>query len=232
MSNTILIKRSDVANSIPSAGNLVPGEMALNFADGNLFFKDATSNVVLLTSTQFVSVTGNVTGGNINTAGQVVASGNITGNYFIGNGSQLTGIDATSIQNGTSNVQVYQDGNVAFNISGTSNVVVVSTDSVSVDGSIDVAGNIKFLDSESNFAGFEAPASITGNVIYKLPTSDGAAGNVLVTDGAGNLSWTQIATGAVSILTRNSGTISVDTFGGFLTILNRNGDEIPVPITS
>jgi hypothetical protein len=41
------------------------------------------------------SVTGNVTGGNIATVGQVTATGNVTANYFIGNGSQLTGV-ATS----------------------------------------------------------------------------------------------------------------------------------------
>jgi len=79
MSNTILLKRSDIANSVPAAGNLVPGELALNFTDGNLFFKDSSNEVVLLTSTQFVDV-----------------SGNVSGNFFLGNGSQLTGINAFS----------------------------------------------------------------------------------------------------------------------------------------
>jgi hypothetical protein len=112
MSNTILLKRSDVANSVPLAGNLVLGEMALNYADGNLFFKDATSNVVLLTSTQFVDVPGNISGGNIDTSGQITAVGNISGNYFIGNGSQLSGINAFSSINVTG-----QDSIVANSIS-------------------------------------------------------------------------------------------------------------------
>ena len=90
MSNTILLKRSDISNSVPLSGNLVPGELALNFADGNLFFKDATSNIVLLTSTQFVNVTGNVTGGNL------VTAGNVTGGNILGNGYNLTGINAFS----------------------------------------------------------------------------------------------------------------------------------------
>ena len=90
MSNTILLKRSDISNSVPLSGNLVPGELALNFADGNLFFKDATSNIVLLTSTQFVNVTGNVTGSNL------VTSGNVSGTNILGNGSQLTGINTFS----------------------------------------------------------------------------------------------------------------------------------------
>ena len=39
-------------------------------------------------------VTGNITGGNVVTVGIVSATGNVSGNYFIGNGSALTGISA------------------------------------------------------------------------------------------------------------------------------------------
>jgi hypothetical protein len=41
-----------------------------------------------------LSVTGNVSAGNLNTAGQVVATGNITGDFINGKGSALTGINA------------------------------------------------------------------------------------------------------------------------------------------
>ena len=41
-------------------------------------------------------VTGNVTGGNLVTGGVVSATGNITGSFILGNGSQLTGISATT----------------------------------------------------------------------------------------------------------------------------------------
>ena len=43
-----------------------------------------------------LSVTGNVDSGNLRTVGLVSATGNVTGNYFIGNGSQLTGVIASS----------------------------------------------------------------------------------------------------------------------------------------
>jgi hypothetical protein len=53
-----------------------------------------------------ISTTGNVTSGNVLTGGIVSATGNISGNYFIGNGSQLTGLSTSRISNGTSNVAI------------------------------------------------------------------------------------------------------------------------------
>ena len=61
---------------------------------------NGTSNVAVfstlgVTVSGIVSASGNVRGGNINTAGAVSATGNISGNYILGNGSQLTGLPAT-----------------------------------------------------------------------------------------------------------------------------------------
>jgi hypothetical protein len=136
-----------------------------------------TSNVVVF-STTGVAVsgttitTGNVAGGNLVTAGQVTATGNITGNFIFGNGSQLTGIDATGIQNGTSNVRVVSsDGNVATGIGGTSNVVVVATTGQFVTGLISATGNI----SGGNL-------NVTGNIVDTgaLSILTGSNGNITV----------------------------------------------------
>ena len=107
-----------------------------------------TSNVaVFATSGVFITgvatANGNVTGGNIITGGLITATGNVAGNYFIGNGSALTGIDATSIQSGTSNVRVVSSGgNVAVGISNTSNVAVFATTGVFITGVNSVSGNV------------------------------------------------------------------------------------------
>jgi hypothetical protein len=70
------------------------------------------------------TITGNIITGNsyVSTAGYVTAVGNVTGSYFIGNGSQLTGITAAP---GGSNTQIqFNNGgafggnaNVTFNVS-------------------------------------------------------------------------------------------------------------------
>jgi len=132
MTNTILIKRSAAANSVPASGNLQAGELAINYTDGNLFYKDSSGNVNVIASDKFVSVTGNVTGGNIVTVGTVSAVGNITaniGSYFIGNGSQLTGISA----NAFSTITVTAQSNVVANNTGIVNFasgtgVAITTD--------------------------------------------------------------------------------------------------------
>jgi hypothetical protein len=108
MTNTVLIKRSSTANSIPSAGNLQPGEIAINYADGNLFYKNSGNVVTLLTSNQFVSVAGNITGGNILTAGIISATGNITGGNIntVGVVSATGNVSAGNLySNATANVR-------------------------------------------------------------------------------------------------------------------------------
>ena len=63
-----------------------------------------------------------------NGTGQVVTSGNVTASFFYGNGSQLTGIDATGIQNGTSNVRIpVADGNIELNVDGALTANVTDT---------------------------------------------------------------------------------------------------------
>jgi hypothetical protein len=95
MSNTILLKKSGTANSVPLTGDLALGEVALNYTDGNLFYKDGGGTVNLLVSNKFVSVTGNITGGNLNTGGVVSASGTITGGNLATSGTASAGGNIT-----------------------------------------------------------------------------------------------------------------------------------------
>jgi hypothetical protein len=50
MSNTIQIKRSSTASSVPTAGQLAQGELAVNLVDKKLYTKDNTNAVVELTT--------------------------------------------------------------------------------------------------------------------------------------------------------------------------------------
>ena len=144
VSNTLTIGSFSPA-VISTVGNVTGG----NILTGGLI--SATSTIIsaanitgsnILTGGT-ISATANVTGGNILTGGIVSATGNITGSYILGNGSQLTGIDATSIQNGTSNAKVVSSGgNVSVSVGGTSNVAVFATTGEYITGVVSASGNV------------------------------------------------------------------------------------------
>jgi hypothetical protein len=76
----------------------------------------------------------------------ICATGNITGNYILGNGSLLTGVStsgSSNINNGTSNVTVVSSGgNVTVGVAGTGNVAVFADTGEYVTGVVSASGNI------------------------------------------------------------------------------------------
>ena len=60
--------------------------------------------------------------------------------------------------------------------------------------------NIKLVHSGGNSVSLTTPTSNpSSNVTFKLPQSDGSAGQVLMTDGNGNLSWVTLPTAGLSM---------------------------------
>ena len=90
--------------------------------------------------------------------------GNISASYFIGNGSQLTGVLSTPgpfIVNGNSRVEIQSpNGNVVVNIGNTANVVTVSQSSVNIQPTLNTAA----ISATGNI-------TTTGNFIGKIPAS-------------------------------------------------------------
>jgi len=182
MTNTVLIKRSGVANSIPVTGNLSLGELALNYNDGNLFYKNSSGTVTVIASNKFSSVTGNVTGGNILTGGVVSATGNITGNYFIGNGSQLTGISITGTLNSTVDNFTGNGSQVDFVLSTAPSSENLTW--INIDGVEQLRTAYSLAGSTITFS--SAPASGANVEVTTLAGSIGS--NVSIASGTSNVS--------------------------------------------
>ncbi len=91
-------------------------------------------------------------------------TGNVTANYFIGNGSQLTGIDTSQIQNGTSNVKTLQNSNVAISVAGTSNVLVASSTDIVIKGNVLPDANVTYNLGSATQAWHSL--YISGNTLY------------------------------------------------------------------
>jgi hypothetical protein len=155
-----------------------------------------------------ISAGGNITGGNIKTACCVSATGNITANFFIGNGSQLTGLPAgTQVVNGNSNIVVNANGNVTTSVCGNANILVVTGTGLCVTGTTNVCGNANV--GNLGVCCISASGNITGAGIL-------TSGCISATS---NVTGGNVATGGAISATGNTST---------LTLTTRNGDSNPV----
>jgi hypothetical protein len=203
-----------VTGVVSASGNITGGNLITSAAvsAGSL----AVGGTIYAVGT--ISAVGNITGGNIVTAGVVSSTGNITGNYFIGNGSQLIGVTPfTQIVSGTTQLAVeVPSGNIQATIGGTANVVVFTPTG------INVLGNVTSLGTSNCFVGNGSQLS---NVVA---VGVGAAGLVST---AGNVTGGNIRTGGAISATGNltSGNIAVtgnvsltgNVIGGNLTTSNQ-----------
>jgi hypothetical protein len=95
MSTLIVIKNSKVPGDSPT--KLTPGELAINIADGNLYYGDTNNDAQLLSSGGGGGVTQITAGSNI-TVSPVGGTGNVTINATGGGGSTPPGGTNTQIQ--------------------------------------------------------------------------------------------------------------------------------------
>ena len=84
MAQTVKLKRSSVAEKVPTTSDLELGELAMNTVDGKVYFEknDGSPSVqtILTTSSQ--------------TTGSIELTGAVTASAFSGDGSKITGIIA------------------------------------------------------------------------------------------------------------------------------------------
>jgi hypothetical protein len=130
-----MVVTGNIQSTNANLGNVV----SANYLTGVLT-TNAQPNITSVGTLDSLTVASNVNSSNVNTT-EVVATGNISAAYFVGNGAYLTGIDATAIQNGTARVKTYYNSNVAISAGTVSNIVVVSETETTVSGNFN-AGNV------------------------------------------------------------------------------------------
>jgi hypothetical protein len=202
-----------------SNSSLYIGDVVLATTGSSLTINGA--NVLTGNAGAAFSTAGNITGGNILTGGLISATGNITGNYILGNGSQLTGIDATSIQNGNSNVRTFANSNVTISSAGVANVLNVTSTGTTTTGTASVSGNITGGNiAATNLTGTNV--SVTGTV-----TSASTVGGVITGSSTSVTGTTTAASVVGGVITGSSvsvtGTINGTTLTGTsLTVTTGN----------
>ena len=216
---------TQVANGTSIVGIASSGGNVEITSGGVLTLQTDGTNVEFLVPLDFGSTnivtTGNVSGGNVLATANVIATGNVSGTYILGDGSQLTGIDATRIANGTSNVTVATNSDITMGVAN-SPITIVSATGSATTGIVSATGNVT---ATGNVAGGNVIA--TANVdAAKISTTDTiVAGGIvtgsqlhttgLITDGT-----MQIQTGAfTSVATISAG-------GNITTTANVSGGNI------
>ena len=103
------------------------------------------------------------------------------------------------------------------NYSGTELTVTAATVKIAGNVQINDQGDLRFADSDSsNWVAFQAPTTVTSNVTWTLPATDGTTGQVLSTNGGGTLSWVTAGAGG-SLSSRTTGVGSTGTIADAAT---------------
>ena len=140
------------------------------------------------------ALSSNTTGSNNTASGYQAGFSNLTGsnNVFIGHqaGYNETGSNKLYISNSATQDLLSGDfstGYISLGRAGLSN------------GGVGIHGDLgaQFMDDDaSNYVALVAPTSISSNVTWTLPSSDGTNGQVLSTNGSGTLSWSTVSSGS------------------------------------
>lgn len=82
MAQVIKLKRSSATGAVPTTGNLVLGELAMNTYEGKIFFEknDGTASIQTILTTDS------------KTTGSIELTGDVTASKFSGDGSALTNV--------------------------------------------------------------------------------------------------------------------------------------------
>ena len=181
---TVTGANANITVGVSGTGNVVvfapTGEYVTGLisATGNVY----AAGLVSTGGAGSISGTGNIYGGNLISAGTITATGNIAGNYFVGNGSLLTGISAgsgNSISNGTSNVSIASSSNVTIAVTGNTVATFASTGIYSL-GLISATGNVygnAFISSGNGAGSISGTGNITGGNLFSTGVIS-TAGNI------------------------------------------------------
>src|SRR6056300_1077031 len=169
--------------------------------------------------------------------------GNLGDRLFIGEGGETDG-NANNITVIGGEYFTNQLDHAQGTLTASSALLVDSNkaiDEIFIGNALATGGTLKLnegTNNGTNFVGLKAPNSITTSVTFTLPSADGTNGQLLTTDGSGNLSFTSAAAGTFD-LAADSGSNDTFTTGNTLTFAGGTGidttvsdDQISIAIDS
>ena len=97
-------------------------------------------------------------------------------------------------------------GQLGLQAAGTTVATLTSTSmTITKDVTLNAQSDLRFADSDSsNYVALQAPATVTSNVTFTLPSADGTSGQVIQTNGSGVLSFATPASTGINYQTFTS----------------------------
>ena len=172
---------STTGAAVPTAANLLPGELGLNIADMKLYCENSSGVVTLLAAAS-------------GALGDVVGPASSTSNAV----PTFNGTTGKLIQN-NSGVTIAAGVVTATGFSGPLNGTVgATTPTTGVFTQVDITGqgDLRLQDTTGGeYVAIQAPGTLSSSYTLTMPANDGDANQVLTTDGSGVLSWTTPSSG-------------------------------------
>lgn len=182
MPNTIILKKSSTASSVPSAASLQPGELAVNLADKKLYSKTVGGTVILLADGNASAASGTVTSVNVSggTTGLSFSGGPVTTNGTITAGGTL------ALANGGTGATTAAGARTNLDVPSTGGSGATGTWGISISGSAGSLSNVTgYMVGRGNVAVADINTA-TSNGFYSQINAGDSSG-VLVFNPAGSL---------------------------------------------
>ncbi len=161
--------------------------------------------------------------------------GNLGDRLFVGEGGVDGNGDANNVTVIGGQYFVDQLDHVAGTLTASSAITVDSNkavDELFIGNSASTGGTVKFNEGTNNgahFVGLKSPNAVTSSVTFTLPGADGSNGQILKTDGSGNLSFTAASSTSFT-LAADSG--SDDTFNTGETLTFTGGTGVDTTVSN
>lgn len=154
--------------------------------------------------------------------------GNITGNFFIGNGSQLTGISVSSLANGTSNITIpATNGNINFSVGGSANEMIFTSTGANINGYLTITGNFTGANI-SNSTNVYSTASSSYAIGYRqMPqnSQSGASYTLVLDDEGKSIYFTGTSTHTLTVPTNSAQAFPI---GTVISLINNNSGNLSI----
>jgi hypothetical protein len=148
---------SATATNVPIAANLVPGELAINTADGKLYYEDSAGVVQVLATKSTGSIGGSNTQVQFNNSGSLGGSSS-----FTWDGTTVTATKFAGALNGT---------------------VGATTSAAGTFTSLSDSGNLTFTGTGNRITGDFSNATIASRVVFQSSTTNGNTGVFFIPNG-------------------------------------------------